>query len=121
MSAYKGCSPTGGVCLRRFQLYTPTILYDILNVILHAGVSITFEVGIFDLLSHQKRAKHLRSYVEKVSIPPPPPPMEGHWKFLEGGGAVLKAKLLEEKYEVTCKLEFPGGGGGGVRGKGVQN
>ena len=34
------------------------------------------------------------------------PPMEGHWKFL-GGGGVLKAKLLEEKYE--AKLEFPGG------------
>ena len=32
--------------------------------------------------------------------------MEGCWKFLRGGG-VLKAKLLEEKYE--AKLEFPGG------------
>ena len=37
---------------------------------------------------------------------------EGHWKFLWGGG-VLKAKLLEfTKFE--AKLEFPGGGGGGV-------
>ena len=34
--------------------------------------------------------------------------MEGHWKFL-GGGGVLKPKLLEEIYE--NKLEFPGGGG----------
>ena len=36
-------------------------------------------------------------------------PMEGHWKFLGGGGGggVLKAKLLEEKYE--AKLEFPWG------------
>ena len=34
------------------------------------------------------------------------PPMEGHWKFV-GGGGVLKAKLLEEKYE--AKLEFPRG------------
>ena len=37
-------------------------------------------------------------------------PMEGHWKFL-GGGGVLKVKILEAKYE--AKLEFPGGGGGG--------
>ena len=34
--------------------------------------------------------------------------MEGHWKFL-GGGGVLKAKFLEEMYE--NKLKFPGGGG----------
>ena len=34
--------------------------------------------------------------------------MEGHWKFL-GGRGVLKAKVLEEKYE--NKLEFSGGGG----------
>ena len=39
--------------------------------------------------------------------------MEGHWKFL-GGGGVLKAKFLEEMYE--NKSEFPGG-----RGRGVQN
>ena len=37
------------------------------------------------------------------------PPMEGHWKFL-GGGGVLKAKFLEAMYE--NKLEFPGGKGG---------
>ena len=49
--------------------------------------------------------------------------MEGHWKFL-GGGGVLKAKFVEAMYE--NKLEFPegrgdakqktfhGGGGGGV-------
>ena len=36
--------------------------------------------------------------------------MEGHWKFLWGGG--LKVKILEAKYE--AKLEFPGG-------MGVQN
>ena len=36
-------------------------------------------------------------------------PMEGHWKFL-GGGGVLKAKFFEEMYE--NKLEFPGGRGG---------
>ena len=36
------------------------------------------------------------------------PPMEGHWKFL-GGGGVLKAKFLEAMYE--NKLEFPGGRG----------
>ena len=34
---------------------------------------------------------------------------EGHWKFL-WGGVVLKARILEAKYE--AKLEFPGGGGG---------
>ena len=39
-------------------------------------------------------------------------PMEGHQKFLGGGGGVLKAKILEAKYEATCKLEFPGGRGG---------
>ena len=40
-------------------------------------------------------------------------PMEGHWKFLGGGGGgVLKVKILEAKYE--AKLEFPGG-------RGVQN
>ena len=37
--------------------------------------------------------------------------MEGHWKFL-GGGGVLKAKILEAKYE--AKLGFLGG-------RGVQN
>ena len=31
--------------------------------------------------------------------------MEGHWKYL--GGGVLKAKILEAKYE--AKLEFLGG------------
>ena len=36
-------------------------------------------------------------------------PMEGHWKFL-GGGGVLKVKILEAKYE--AKLEFPGEMGG---------
>ena len=36
-------------------------------------------------------------------------PMEGHRKFL-GGGGVLKVKILEAKYE--AKLEFPGGMGG---------
>ena len=36
-------------------------------------------------------------------------PMEGHWKFL-GGGGVLKAKFLEEMCE--NKLKFPGGEGG---------
>ena len=35
--------------------------------------------------------------------------MEGQWKFL-GGGAVLKVKFLEAKYE--AKLEFPEGTGG---------
>ena len=34
--------------------------------------------------------------------------MEGHWKFL-GGGGVLKAKFLEEMYE--NKLGFARGGG----------
>ena len=34
-------------------------------------------------------------------------PMQGHWKFLGGGGGILKAKLLEQKYE--SKLEIPGG------------
>ena len=36
-------------------------------------------------------------------------PMEGHWKFLVGGGGggVLKATFLEEMSE--NKLEFPGG------------
>ena len=34
--------------------------------------------------------------------------MEGHRKFLEGGG-VLKVKILESMYE--AKLEFPRGGG----------
>ena len=35
--------------------------------------------------------------------------MEGHWKFLGGGGGVSKAKFLEEMYE--SKLEFPEGRG----------
>ena len=35
--------------------------------------------------------------------------MEGHWKFLGGGGGVLKAKFFEAMYE--NKPEFPGGGG----------
>ena len=35
-------------------------------------------------------------------------PMEGHWKFLGGGGGVLQAKILEAKYEAI--LEFPGRG-----------
>ena len=43
--------------------------------------------------------------------------MEGHWKFLEGGG-ILKAKFLEAMYMYENKLEggakqktFRGGGG----------
>ena len=41
------------------------------------------------------------------------PPTEDHWKF-QGGRVVLKAKLLEEKYE--ARLECPGSeGGGGVK------
>ena len=40
--------------------------------------------------------------------------MEGHQKFL-GGGGVLKVKILEAKYE--AKLEFPGGGGWEVQNK----
>ena len=36
--------------------------------------------------------------------------MEDHWKFLGGGGGVLKAKFLEAICE--NKLEFPGGGSG---------
>ena len=43
---------------------------------------------------------------EKNSIPPPP--LEGHWKFLGGGGG-LKAKMLEAKYDP--KLKVPGGTG----------
>ena len=35
-------------------------------------------------------------------------PMEGHWKFL-GGGGLLKGKILDAKY--VAKLEFPGGPG----------
>ena len=36
--------------------------------------------------------------------------MEGHWKFLGGGGGGgLKAKFLEAIYE--NRLEFPRGGG----------
>ena len=39
--------------------------------------------------------------------------MEGNWKFLGGeqggGGGVLKAKILEAKYD--SKLEFLGGSG----------
>ena len=40
-------------------------------------------------------------------------PKKGHQKFL--GGGVLKAKILEAKYE--AKLGFPGGGGGGCKTK----
>ena len=40
--------------------------------------------------------------------------MEGHWKFLRGGG-VLEAKFLETMYE--NKLKFPGGRGGGCKTK----
>ena len=38
--------------------------------------------------------------------------MEGHWKFLGGGGGALKGEFVEAIYE--NKLEFPGG-------EGVQN
>ena len=41
-------------------------------------------------------------------------PMEGHWKFLGGWEAVLKAKFVE-MYE--NKLELPGGGRGVVQNK----
>ena len=41
--------------------------------------------------------------------------MEGHWKFLGGGGGVLKAKFLEEMYE--NKLDFLGEGEGVVQNK----
>ena len=33
------------------------------------------------------------------------------------GRGVLKANILEAKYEATCKLKIPGGGGGGVQNK----
>ena len=40
-----------------------------------------------------------------------PHPMEGHWKFLGGGGGgSQKAKFLAAMYE--NKLEVPGGRGG---------
>ena len=46
-------------------------------------------------------------------------PIGGHWKFLWERG-VLKANILEAKYE--AKLEFPwGGGGGGVGEDAKQN
>ena len=45
---------------------------------------------------------------------PPYHPMEGHKKFL-GGGGILKAKILETKYE--AKLEFHGEKGGGMQNK----
>ena len=48
----------------------------------------------------------------------PTTPTEGNWKFLGGREGVLKAKLVDEKYE--DKQEFPGGGGGGVRRKPEQ-
>ena len=39
------------------------------------------------------------------------PPMEGHWKFLGGGG--LKAKLLEElSMKLNWNFLVEGGGGG---------
>ena len=44
--------------------------------------------------------------------------MKGHWKFLAaggGGGGGLEAKFLEAMYE--NKLEFPGGGEGGMQNK----
>ena len=41
-------------------------------------------------------------------------PTEGHWKLLRGGGGVLKAKVLEGKFE--AKLEFPGEWGWGGEG-----
>ena len=41
--------------------------------------------------------------------------MEGHWKFLWGGGGSSKANFLEEIYE--NKPEFPGGGGGAAKQK----
>ena len=41
-------------------------------------------------------------YFQKKSIPTP-------WKFLGGGGGVLRAKILEAMYE--DKPEFPGGWG----------
>ena len=37
--------------------------------------------------------------------------MEGHWKFLGGGGGVLKAQILEAKYEANKNWNFLGGGG----------
>ena len=41
--------------------------------------------------------------------------MEGHWKFLKGGGGVLNAKFLKAMY--GNKLEFPGVRGGGGKTK----
>ena len=36
--------------------------------------------------------------------------MEGHWKFL-GGGGFFKAKFLEAMYEFKINWKFLGGGG----------
>ena len=41
--------------------------------------------------------------------PTPPPPMEGHWKFLAGGGLTNK----NFRGNVGAKMEFPEEGGGG--------
>ena len=63
------------------------------------------------LLFLLKRNFSVTALFQKVSILPPYP-MEGHWKFLRGGGGggVLKSQTFEEKYE--AKLEFPGVGWG---------
>ena len=42
--------------------------------------------------------------------------MEGQWKFL-GEGGVLKANILEAKYEAKLEFSRSGGGGGGVKQK----
>ena len=46
---------------------------------------------------------------------PNPCPPHGRSSEIPRGLGVLKAKFLEAKYE--AKLEFPGGGGGGVSAK----
>ena len=42
--------------------------------------------------------------------------MEGQWKFL-GEGGVLKANILEAKYEAKLEFSRSGGGGGGCKTK----
>ena len=69
--------------------------------------------------SDQARTHQTKPLDHRTSTPVVPEkfhthPMEGHWKFLRGGG-VLKAKFLEAMYE--NKLEFPGGGSGGLKNK----
>ena len=88
---------------RTFQM-----VYITWKLSLNQAISLLREVFILEFAEFEIDHIYIGSTDDECVVPESihAPSMEGHPKFL-GAGGILKAKLLEEKYET--KLEFPGG------------